>query len=458
MKNIFTLLAFFGLAAAPLNTQNLLVPLLADSSHWRYFDSSTGELQSLSIERNYFNSDNLEIHSLTTTAWLGFSTVYYRDTSEYDANNNQILWTSYQSMISAEGPWEKWVKDSLSYDNLGRLIHLYAEYGSAGNWVPYYDITYGFDDANHSDSLVYLLWSDSDQTWEYYSRESTRRTADDKILEYHRQNWDSATDSWKDARNEYYTYQPDGRLLVVHTNEFSSNDIETITVDSSIYRPDGLLDSTFFFNTIEDYNIHNLFVTKYKYDAQGQLESSVTVRSSDGGLSFVPNARKFYEQANGAYSNDYSYELVEIAQDGSYYPNWEESRIFTPLGNDRVLYSDTYRLATPLGTPLTFNTIDSIWYHAPGAVGIASPTQTPACNCTMANPLRPGNSINCLTGNTEASLQYRITDLNGRPVAVGQALPGTPWHPLMYAPSGLYILNVWQNGVFLGSRKLEWMN
>lgn len=458
MKYPVTLLAFLGLALATASAQNLLTPLLIDSTHWRYYESATGLQQNLSVQYKYYNSENLETHTLSLSTWTGQSTTYFRDTSVYDSNKNQVRWTSYQSTVSADGPWEYSSKDSLAYDNQGRLIRQYGEYGNAGNWVPYYDVNYGFDDANHRDSLLYLLWDPSSLVWENYSREFTQRTADDKILEYRRDNWDATSESWKPARIEYYTYQPDGKLLVARVNEFSSNNVETMTVDSSIYQPDGKLDSTFFFNHIADYNIHNLFVTKYKYDSEGQLESSTTVRSSDGGLTFSNNSRKFYEPADGVYSDEYSYELVEIAQNGTYYPNWEERRIFTPLGNGRVLYSDAYLLATPLGNPLLPNTIDSVWYRAPAAVGVAAPTQTPACYCTMANPFHQGNTISCQTSNADALIQYRITDLNGQPIASGQAQPGAPWHPVIHAQNGVYLLNVWQNGVFLGSRKLVWMN
>ncbi|MBL7804327.1 MAG: hypothetical protein JNL02_11365 [Saprospiraceae bacterium] len=457
MKYTFTLLAFLSLALAPATAQNLLLPLLADSSHWYYYDYNTGTQQNHSETYWYYNADHLETSSFSQSFWTGSPAYYFRDTTIYDADDRPVLFIGLKSTPNPEGPWENWIRDEYEYDAQSRLAHILGAYGSAGVWVPYYDISYNFDDVAHTENMLYLLWNPGTQQWDNYTREFTQRTPDGKVLEFDREDWDEDANQWAIVESEDYTYQPDGRLLVKHRYSISSNDVETFNTDSSIYRPDGLLDSTFFTNIIPEYFINGLFVTRYYYDAEGQLDSSLTVVSNDGGLSFSPSSRQYFEPGDGYYSNDYTYESNDVIVNGAYAPNWVTTKVFTPLGNDRVLYVETYLQAIP-GDLLKPNTIDSTWYRSPDAVGTGDLSQLPSCTCQFANPFRSGQAIRCETADTRSALSYRLTDMNGRVVAAGTALPGSPWHPAMQAPEGAYQLGVWQKGVFLGSRKLVLSN
>ncbi len=338
------------------------------------------------------------------------------------------------------------------------MTHILAHYGSAGEWIPYYSIFYTFDDANHTESMLYLLWNTATNQWDNYDRDETIRLADGKIVEYHRDKWDDALNIWADVRNEYYAYRPDGLLQSLHANEVSSNDVETITIDSSVYSATGQLDSTFLYTWIDDLNFQNLIIRDYNYDQNGNLSSVTSVRSPDLGTTFIAASRQFFEPGDGYYSNDYSFESQEIAQGpDNYWTNWERHRQFTPQANGRVLYVERYLQASP-NTSLVPNTIDSVWYRTPGAVGISNPAFTGGLECRFANPFRPGSPVVCTAPDPDALLTFRLYDLNGRLAGVGNALPDTQWRPFFQLADGVYQLGVWQNGVYLGSRKMVWMN
>lgn len=459
MKKLFLLSAISGLGClAPLPAQNLLIPLLQDSSHWYYYNNITGDQDNYSRAILFFNAQNQETGSFTESTWTGSPTVYYRDTVEYDANGNAVRQTTYNSTNTAQGPWEYWLKDSIDYDAQGRQTHIVGYYGNAGEWIPYYNIFYGFDDANHADSMLYLLWNPGTGHWDNYNREATYRSANGSILEFHRQMWDATLNNWKDARNDYYTYQPDGRLLVVHTNEFDSNDTETITTDSSVYGPTGLLDTTFLFIWIDDLNFNNLIIRDYNYDQNGDLSSTTSIRSPDGGITFIPASRQFFEPGDGYYSNDYSFESQETALDtDTYQTNWETTRTFTPLSAARVLYKERTIQNGP-NNVLIPNLTDSVWYRLPGVVSIFTPGAGAGIECRFANPFRPGNTVVCDAPDKNSALTFRLSDRNGRQVGTGNALPGTAWRPSFQVADGVYQLGVWQHGVYLGGRKMIWIN
>lgn len=460
MKRFLLLTALCGLhfTAPFLSAQNLLIPLLIDSSHWRYYES--GQQANLRTASYHYNPQNLRVSADFTHTWTGMPSTYFRDTSIYDANNREVLNISYRSTVSPAGPWEFWIMDSMEYDAQDRVIRIIGHYGKDNQWIPYYDISYWFDDANHRDSMLYLLWDTGAQIWENYSRESNYRTVDDRLLEYHHDRWEEDLKSWKSDQNEYYTYLPDGLVSVVRSNVISSNDVETIKTDSSVYTPEGLLDSSFVFSATPAFNIHNLFITDYNYNTSDQLISSTTIVSPDGGLSFKPASRQFFEPGDGYYSNDYSFESWEAAKGpDSYVPNWEQTYTFIPLGNGRVLLIDSFRHTNPNGSPLKQNTLDSIWYHEPGAVGAPPGPVTAPVELRFANPFHPGGSVVCETpANPDALLTYRLCDLGGRLVGAGQAMPGKAWRPFFRLEDGVYWLGVWQNGMYLGGRKMVWVN
>jgi hypothetical protein len=462
MKKLPLLSALWALCfTAPfLSAQNLLIPLLIDSTHSRYYDSATGEQARLSTRSYNYNPQNLNVSVDGASTWTGTPTTYYLDTTIYDVSNRELVHISYRSTVSSAGPWELWIMDSLDYDAQDRVIRTIGHYGSSNQWIPYYDISYWFDDANHRDSILYLLWNAGAQLWENYDRESTYRTADGRILEYHHDMWDENPGSWKSDRNEYYSYLPDGRVSVVRSNDISSNDVETIKTDSSVYTSEGLLDSSFVFSAIPDFNINNLFITDYNYNASDQLISSTTIISSNAGLTFMPNSRQFFEPGDGYYSNDYSFESTEVAVDSdTYVPNSEQTYTFIPLSSGRVLLINSFRFTTPNGSPLKQNTLDSIWYHEPGALGAPLGTAPAPIELRFANPFHPGSSIVCETPATpDALLSYRLCDLSGRLVGGGQAMPGKAWRPFFRLEDGVYWLGVWQNGTYLGGRKLMWVN
>lgn len=445
MKYAITLLAFFGLAVVPAAAQNLLLPLLADSSHWYIYDGSgNGNQVGSSKTYWYYNADHQETSSLTKIYEYLSVPRYLRDTTDYDAQGRRVRYTSFLSTWGPTGPWGKLYKVEYEYDAQNRLEHVSGEKGDGAVWIPNYDITYSFDDTAHTTNKLYVRWNTNIQQWVNYYREFTKYTPDGKIIEFKRDEWDSNANEWKNSRIEKYDYQPDDRLLSKHFFQETSNGIYLYLIDSFTYRPDGLLDSTFKIYTNE------LYVASYFYDAGDQLDSILSVISEDDGLSFSPYSRNYLEPGDGYYSNDYTYDAFEQFANGAYETKWTTTKVFTPLDNDRVLYEETYWQ----GNPLKLNDIDSIWYRTPDAVYTGAPMATPSCSCQLVNPFRSGQAIRCETADTRSALTYRLTDLNSRVLAAGTTLPGTPWRPALQAAEGVYLLSVWQKGVFLGSRKL----
>lgn len=455
-KTLLRYASFFALFLFPvlLPAQNLLIPLLRDSSHRYYYSDNEDELTSFSRSVSRYNSSDLEEVAFYESSWVGLPTSYYRDTLEYDNKKRLIRDTGLRSLDSPQGPWEKWSLDTFEYDDQDRLIHFTDYLGDGDNWVPYFAEYYWFDEAAYTDSSLYVIWDQSLSQWGNRYREFTKRTAEGKVLQHNKDIWDDVLNDWKIQNHDFYTYLPDGRLFLHKSNSLSSNNVNTIRTDSSIYSADGLLDSTFLLTKSSGSPIQYFAVTDYTYDANENLESSTIVVSSNNGVTYNPSARQFFAPGDGIYSNDYSFESLELFSLGGYKLQWDDNNAFTYLGNNRVLYVHRYRQAS--GGPVHLQTLDSVWYHIPAALSAHLPGAKANAECRFANPLLPGGLIVCDAPDNGAMLTLQISDLNGRVAGTEKVRPGEAWQPSLDLAEGIYFLTIWQNGAYLGARKLIW--
>lgn len=438
-----------------LNAQNLLIPLLHDSTHYYYYEANGIDLKNYSRSAVRYNASELAEVSSYESTWIGSPTTYYRDTFVYDNKNRQVLKIAHRSLDSPQGPWEKWSLDTFEYDDQDRLVHFTDYYGDGDNWVPYFAEYYWFDEAMHEDSSLYVIWDNSLSLWGNRYREFTKRQADGKVVQYNEDIWDDTLNDWRDLQNDYYTYLPDGRLLLHKYNEVDVNYVNAVRTDSLVYDINGLPDSAFLFTKYSNSPVQYIAIRDYTFDADGNLESTVLTGSSDNGATYTASARQFFAPGDGIYSNDYAYESLELPNSqGGYYLQWDITKAFTYLGDNRVLYVTQRRQAS--GGPVHLQTLDSVWYHLPAALSAHLPGAASNAECRFANPLAPGGLIVCDAPDESAVLTLRIADLNGRVAGTEKVRPGEPWRPSLDLAEGIYFLTIWQNGEYLGARKLIW--
>lgn len=440
------------LAAHYLPAQNLLLPLLQDSSHYHYTDPFSGQEQYKVYSYYHYDSENLPLSDLFIN-YFGSDQVWYQYDYEHNAAKLLSKSTGRRSTTSAAGPWENWLKDEYTYDAQNRNTYYFGQFGNAsGGWDNYYQETFWFDDNAPADSSLYELWSTTLPGWENYRRNFNYYLPAGDLKKHLYEEWKSNIQEWLPLNLDTYTYYPDGKVKTTRSVSYDANQESFVRVDSFVYRPDGKVDSTFSTSRAGINGAANYFIAKSEYDSNGNLILKTTV-SRDGGI-WVNSSQEAYAPGDGYYSNDYSYENQSIfnVADQEFEVIWEIIRQYTPYPNNRVLYREERKQRNGQGV-LVSQIVDSIWYHL-ATVGTNDPGGNFSVNCQFSNPFRPGNSIVCNAPDQNTMMQIRITNISGQIVAQGRVMPGEAWRPGNDWPAGPYFLSAWQNGKYLGSRKM----
>ena len=450
MKQLLLLLVLIGFSAVS-KAQNNLVPLLSDSSHYYYYDANSGALQFSTKSYETYNDDDLLLISYNHNTFSGMTT-YYKNEYDYNASNQNTRYTTLKSDVSANGPWSNFLREDFTYDAQGRNNYFFGQFGNAqGDWENYYQQTTWFDDAEPSDSSLYQLWNSGTGAWGNYRRHFNEYYPDGLQESALDQEWLNASSTWRNLEQEFFTYYPDQSPKThVSISTFSSGNMYVLR-DSFVYRADGLLDTTHVVTQLLPSGNANYLYRKNKYDPNGNLARQDSYIRS--GNTWTPSSRFTYEPADGVYSNDPAYVLSESYDEVSqtYYPLWSIDRQYTPLANDVVLYVEV-NTQRDGQNQLVPQSVDSVWYHAV-MVGTNTPLVRTQADCDFANPFTPGSSIVC---HAEAPdpLTVQLRNMFGQLVLQTRVMPGESWRPAMELPSGSYALSVWQQGHYLGVRKM----
>jgi hypothetical protein len=116
-----------------------------------------------------------------------------------------------------------------------------------------------------------------------------------------------------------------------------------------------------------------------------------------------------------------------------------------------LLYREEYKQKDAQGN-LATQSIDSTWMPVP-TVGTHTPAR-PVADCRFCNPFRPGSSIICQAPEPYAPIQLKIINKQGRIVAHDRIMPGDNSTPAIALEAGLYYIGIWQNGKYLGQKKM----
>lgn len=454
MKNYsFAVFAFVFLLTPYLNAQNFLLPLLVDSSHYQQFDQAGVPSYDYATRFEY-NADELQTNSYTASLFQGDYTYYW---TTYDYYPSKLLkeFNVYKNQQSWDGPWNKFSREEDQYDGQGRITYFLGQLPSNDLWVNFYQGNTGYDDGIPSDSLYYQLWNAATASWEYnYRARNVYYPGHPELLKhYDYDNWKSNFNQWVNYSDDEYTYFSDGKVQV-HNNKLHLPE-ENEKVDSFIYRVDGRVDTLFWSNSIPSELIYNEFYIKYLYNNDGILHTAYQYKRNGQTNSWSPSVRTEYLPGDGIYSDDFALEenaeFNQVTQ--NYDPVNRTEREIVELGNDRILYVQRSYFRNAQGQ-LFLSSQDSSWLHL-STVGTHAPGAPTRVICRFSNPFTPGACIVCQTAGNEGQLQLQISDLNGRPVASTLLLPGESWRPnVLQAPAGVYVLRAWQNGQYLGQKRM----
>jgi hypothetical protein len=446
--NYFSLLAFLCLFGSPILTSGQLVPLVKDSQHIRYYDYITGQEQFGNSGYFTYDTDGLPLSDLFVSHFGGSNT-YYQYNYTYNANQQLEKSISYKSSVSATGPWENWLNEEYFYDVQGRNNYYITQFGNAsGGWDNYFKENLWFDDVTPADSSLYEVWLGG--VWENNHRNFNYYYPNGAPKKQHQDNWDTVQDVWENEQDFAYTYYPDGKTRTLIETSYSNDNPSIIRKDSFLYLVDGKIDTVHTTTTVSN-NVYRL-ITKYRYDPAGNLIfKDVIIRS---GNVWVPSSSETFLPPDSPYSDAFAYENQASynAATDEYDVLWEIFRQYEALDNGRVLAIEK-RTQRNNGT-LTLQVLDSSWHHTTLNV----PTKTPpvaVADCVFANPFSQGNGIRCNAPDPNATLMLRLIDALGRTIAQTQIQPGATWHPAASIPTGSYTLSVWQQGKYLGYRKIS---
>ncbi len=453
-KSILPLLAALLVAGCPLTAQNLLLPLVKDSSASHFYDSFSGTEQFSSFSYFSYNGDKLPLRDYFIYKY-GTGPVYYRYDYTYNALKQLENETSVRSTVSLNGPWANWLKTDYTYDAQGRNNYFLGQLGSGATWENYYQETFWFDDSSPaSDSSLYLLWDTPSASWRNYRQYFNYYRPSGDLRRHHEDEWKTSTNAWRFLKRQDFTYYPDGKIRTRTTTSYDVNQVSSVLIDSFLYRQDGKLDTTFTNSTIGINNVTSFTVAKNHYDAGGNLILVNAIIKPNSNASWRPSYKQEFLPGDGFYSNDYSLERYFIfnSMSQSLELQWERTRAYTDLGNNQVFYKESYLQRNGQGL-LAPSRLDSVWYHLE-TVATGAPTHQHRAECLFANPFTPGGNIICHASDEKTPLSIRIMNVSGQVMAQQIVNPGEAWAPSANWPAGLYFLTVWQNGRYLGERRM----
>ncbi len=453
-KNYLPLLVASLFAIPCLPAQTLSFPLVQDSSHYRYYDQNTGEVQFGSFGYNTYDSDNLPLEDLYIN-FYGTTATYFRYNYEYNAEKLMAKSTVLRSLDSSTGPWGNWLKDEYTYDAQGRNNFYIGQFGNgADTWENYYQETFGFDDAAHTDSSLYELWNTTTSLWGNYRRFYNSYSAVGDLVQHAEDEWDMDNPVWLDLLDKDYTYNLDGNVFTHKSISYNVGQVSQIQTDSFLYLSNGKLDSAFLAYQSSFSSAPSHFISKSVYDASGHLIEITGILQAPGSQDWRPSSRKIFIPSNSQFSDDPALERQETynTSTNSYDVLWETHRQFTDLGGSTILYREEYKQKDNQGV-LATQSVDSVWYHLT-TVNTNTATGPAKVDCKFANPFRAGSCIECNAPDPNSKISIRIMNVSGQVVAQGRVMPGETWRPGADWPAGPYFVTVWQNGQYLGQKKM----
>lgn len=449
-KLLFSLLL---LASVRLEAQQFLLPLQSDSLHrytWFYFGTDT--LSYTGYTYPSYDADG-RLSSELVVEPKDFSTDYFRYDYSYNGSDQILGFVAYKSSVSATGPWENYLKEDDQYDTQGREIYLLVQQGSLNTWVDDRQEFYWFDDAVNKDSSIVQYFDAANSVWQNNSKIITTRYPGGLIRTRDYYSWNYGDQFWEPNFSSKYTYFPDGKQKTTASTNFYGNGEYVVSVDSFLYRPDNNVD-TIYTKSISYPSGEVVYeYSKTTYDNNGITSSIVHYQLNSGTGVWLPATRELYYPPDGVYSNDFSRITSETfnSTTQTFDIYWDYHETFTPLPANRVLRSKGY--ITNNAGVLSPSSLDSTWYSV-GMVPVSSP-ETPGAECTFANPYKPGSPVICNAPEQNTPLQLQLYNMMGQPVLKTSAMPGEAWTlPPATLHSGMYVLEIWQNGRKLGSRKM----
>lgn len=407
--------------------------------HWVDY-SSTGFDDQGRMDTMYYK----QYDPLTNRFTFGFMNLFY-----YGASNVMTENVS-QSLDTATGTWVNTIRNQYTFSATLQMTELLVQMWNlgTGSWDNSQKTEYTYDPSGFSTGNITYTWVPSTAQWQPEKQVIQVSNASGQVLSLLYKLWNVPTSGWQNSEQTTYQYYPSGPVSDILDQLWNTS--------SSAWRDNWKDHYTYYQNNMQ--KARNSWqwnpLGSVWMDTWYSLNDSLGYNLEYFSKTVDPNTytylfgyRYLYSYNTGHQLEEYENQSLETAS-GNWVPSGKRIFTYDPNGNNTVQLDQVYNQGG--GTWDNFFKLENFFSIF---TGLSQETLN-SCHCLFANPMTKGQNIHCFIPGGKGSYLVSWINLNGQTMGSRYFREGETLMAPENLPSGIYLMQVLENGKLLQQYKI----